>query len=395
MDPRISRINLAALASARDAFPTRNLFQAFGTPEGILRASRRELEAVEGMRPSIVQGLLAVQDPPCGEDHLARMEKEGIRILSYEEAEYPDNLRRMPDPPPVLFMKGSLLPRDEWAVAVIGSRNASAYGASLCERFVRELVFNGLCIVSGMARGIDAVAHWSSVETGGRTLGVLGTGPEIVYPKANKALFARVPEHGALLSEFLPGTLPRPENFPRRNRIISGLARGVLVVEASVRSGTMITVRMALEQGREVFAVPGDVRSSLSRGTHRLIKQGAKLVEDVEDILQEISSGHQRSDALLEGVRQKPFREEGLFMDSKASGPLQDRAGAERDGDNQEALSREAGTLLSLLNDEGLSPDVLMNRTGWTLDRIMSLLTALELLGKVKRLPGNRIARRA
>ena len=182
---------------------------------------------------------------------------------------------------------GACLPSDRGALAVIGSRKASAYGTRVCERLVRDLAAKGYCIVSGMARGIDSVAHWACIENNGRTLGVLGTGLDIAYPKQNLALFERIPLQGALISEFLPGTPARPENFPRRNRMISGLSRGVLVVEASERSGTMITVRMALEQGREVFAVPGDIRSLLSRGTHRLIKNGAKLVEGVDDILEE------------------------------------------------------------------------------------------------------------
>jgi DNA processing protein len=285
----------------------------------------------------------------------------------------------------VLFIKGHVLQEDERALAVVGSRRASAYGTAVCERLVSQLVKSGFCIVSGMARGIDTVAHWSALENGGRTVGVLGTGADVVYPRSNEALFAHVPEQGFLVSEFLPGTEARPENFPRRNRIISGLACGVLVVEASERSGTMITVRLALEQGREIFSVPGDIRSALSRGTHGLIQKGAKLVGCVEDILEEFpylfapnKDGFMPS--AIETVHGGGGGNNGsaLAMQAEASPP----------GEQEEVRA-----LLQLLDDAGTGLDSLVRRTGWRLEKLSLLLTELELSGRVKRVPGNRYAR--
>ena len=327
---------------------------------------------------------------------LTRLDQEEIRMISFEESEYPECLRRICDPPPVLFIKGRILPEDGQAIAVVGSRQASAYGVSICEHLVQELVRQGFCIVSGMARGVDAVAHWASLENQGRTMGVLGTGPDRIYPKGNAPLFQKIPRHGALLSEYLPGTPARPENFPRRNRIISGLACGVLVVEASVKSGTMITVRMALEQGREVFAVPGDIRSPLSKGTHRLIQQGAKLVEGVEDVLEELTVYHKAAPFRSTGSRpsfgsRKKGRKEqgipqheGLFSDSG----FLDETGL------RDLPSEGENLLMDMLNDQGVLIDNLIQRTGWAPSKMTAVLTQLELLGKVERLPGNRILRR-
>ncbi len=379
-DPRLASLRLAAAALRTRFFPTHALFAAFGTPEGILRAPARELAAVEGLTPSARKMLLSPPEEIPAEEGLARLERGGIRIVSFHDPEFPRRLREIPDPPPVLFVRGRLLAEDAFSVAVIGSRRASPYGLSICERIAQDLVRNGLSIVSGMARGVDAAAHWAGLEGGGRTLAVLGTGVDVAYPKSNRSLFERIPLQGAILSEFLPGTGPLRGNFPRRNRIISGMALGVLVVEAAERSGTMITVRTALEQGREVFAVPGDVRSPLSRGTHRLIKQGAKLVEGIEDVLEELPTH------VLQVLRR---------ASSPAGDPASDQgtegggAGGGR-GEGVEAAGGDGEILLGWLGDEGMDVDGLSTRTGWTSERVAAVLTELELLGRVKRLPGNR-----
>jgi DNA processing protein len=233
-----------------------------------------------------------------------------------------------------------------------------------------------------MAKGVDAAAHWAALDCDGRTLAVLGTGVDVVYPKANTRLFETILERGALLSEFLPGTGPFAKNFPRRNRIISGMALGVLVVEAAERSGTMITVRTALEQGREVFAVPGDVRSPVSRGTHRLIKQGAKLVEGIEDILEEFPFQGEGGFFLTAGVRPKDVtRPASREQECGEEGPI------------EEAGRTDKETLVGHLSDEGTCVDVLLERTGWPSEKMATLLTELELLGKVRRLPGSRYRR--
>ncbi len=376
MNPGIARLKLAGVALAGSRFPTRDVFQAFRTPEAILQACPEKLREVPGLHPETMGALIAARDEPSAADELASLEASGVRLLSFEDAEYPGNLREIPDPPPVLFVRGRVLPEDERAIAVIGSRRASAYGVSACHRLVRALVDHGFSIVSGMAKGVDAAAHWAALEREGRTLAVLGTGVDVVYPKANRQVFESILERGALLSEFLPGTEPFAKNFPRRNRIISGMALGVLVVEAAERSGTMITVRTALEQGREVFAVPGDIRSPVSRGTHRLIKEGAKLVERVEDILEEFP---------FQGAAAFALRPAVGSMDAGSAGSGDQAAGEEAAGEQE--------TLIRHLSDEGTPVEVLIERTGWPSEKMATLLTELELLGRVRRLPGSRYLR--
>ncbi len=393
MDPRISRLILAAAALGRVPFPTQNLFEAFGSPERILLAERSELESIEGMSPAIIRALVSAREQACRASQLAALEKYQVRLISFDEQEYPESLQRITDPPPVLFVKGHLLPQDRRSIAVIGSRKASSYGITICEEFVRGLAREGFSIVSGMARGIDTAAHWAAMENETRTIGVLGTGLDVIYPKANSSLFIRIPKEGALVSEFLPGTEARPMNFPRRNRIISGLVMGVLVVEAAERSGTMITVRMALEQGREVFAVPGDVRSRLSRGTHGLIKQGAKLVDNVEDILEELChiEGEGRPSSSVtwggaggDGKRcPSPWNAE---QNAQSSRPVLSSVSG------QGAVHpEEVDTVLRLLSHQGTTMEILIQRTGWRPEIMTVLLTELELLGKVKRQPGGLI----
>jgi DNA processing protein len=346
------------------------------SPEAILEASPGKLRLIPGLHPQTLHALISVRDDPTGADEIAAVEAAGVRLVSFEDAEYPGNLREIPDPPPVLFVRGRIDPEDQRAIAVIGSRKASAYGTSVCGRLVRALVAHGFSIVSGMAKGVDTAAHWAALDCDGRTLAVLGTGVDVVYPKANKRLFETILDRGALLSEFLPGTEPFAKNFPRRNRIISGMALGVLVVEAAERSGTMITVRTALEQGREVFSVPGDVRSPVSRGTHRLIKEGAKLVEGIEDILEEF-----------------PFQGEGRFsLKSRVCSGDAVRPGSQEQGAREEGEA-ERETLIGHLSDEGICVDVLIERTGWPSEKMATLLTELEVIGRVRRLPGSRYLR--
>jgi DNA processing protein len=382
LNPGIARLRLARVALERSPFPTQAVFQAFHSPEGIFEANLEELQRVRGLHPATVHALLATRGDPPDAAELGLLERGRLKLLSFEEPGYPENLREIPDPPPVLFVRGCILPKDRSAIAVIGSRKASAYGITVCRRLVQELVVRGFNIVSGMARGVDAAAHWAALDGQGRTIAVLGTGVDIIYPKGNRPVFERILEQGALVSEFLPGTQPYAQNFPRRNRIISGMALGVLVVEAAERSGTMITVRTALEQGREVFAVPGDIRSPVSRGTHRLIKQGAKLVEGIEDILEEFPAHAQES----VDTKLAP----SLTTSNRClapSGPGYRLVGEEDAGNETESL-------IGHMSDEGTHVDALIERTGWPSAKIAMLLTELELLGRVRRLPGGRYVRR-
>lgn len=218
----------------------------------------------------------------------ARAGRFGVRLLTLDDGEYPANLRFTACPPPVLYLRGRLEPEDQQALALVGTRRPSAYGLTATRLLTRELVAAGYTVVSGLARGIDAEAHVTALSAGGRTLAVLAHGLDQVYPREHRGLAERVSEHGAVVSEFPLGMDPQPANFPRRNRIISGLSQGVLVVEAGPESGALITARWAGEQGRDVFAVPGPFQSRLSRGAHALIQDGAKLVTCAEDIFREL-----------------------------------------------------------------------------------------------------------
>ncbi|MEW6006919.1 MAG: DNA-processing protein DprA [bacterium] len=216
--------------------------------------------------------------------------ENGIRIIVVEDEEYPESLKLISDPPIVLYIKGKIIPDDKLSIAIVGSRHSSSYGRNVCEMLGRELSKLGFTIVSGMARGIDTIAHRACLEAKGRTIAVLGSGLLNVYPSENKPLFEKICENGAVISEFPLDTPPFKDNFPRRNRIIAGLSLGCVVVEAKERSGALITARLAMESGREVFAVPGEITKETSKGTNKLIKEGVKPVCDVLDIIEEL--GH-------------------------------------------------------------------------------------------------------
>jgi len=221
---------------------------------------------------------------------LAQAQQANIKLLTWETADYPNYLREIPNPPPLLYLQGDLLEQDRWAVAVVGTRRLTSYGRQVTRDLVAGLVQNNITVVSGLARGIDAIAHKTAVELGGRTLAVLGSGLDAIYPADNRALAQEITQgHGAIISEYGLGIQPEAKNFPPRNRIISGLSLGVIIVEAGERSGALITTNFALEQNRDVFAVPGNINSPASQGTNKLIQEGAKLVTRVEDVLEELN----------------------------------------------------------------------------------------------------------
>jgi len=266
------------------------LIQRFGNPEKVFSASRAELSKVEGVNDNIVSVIQGYKIPKGVQEDLALARKNGVRIITFSDPNYPTLLRHIHDPPPVLYIYGRLRP-DSLNVSVVGSRNATSYGRTVTESISGDLVKRGFTVVSGMARGIDSAAHIGALAAQGETIAVLGCGLDTVYPAENKSLFHRIAESGAVISEFPFLTPPEVRNFPVRNRIISGLALGTVIVEATNKSGSLITARLAAEQGREVFAIPGSVNSFKSMGTHRLIKQGAKLVENVNDIIEELNIG--------------------------------------------------------------------------------------------------------
>lgn len=223
------------------------------------------------------------------ENEMKKLDQYGIDVLTWHDSDYPARLKEIYDYPPVLYVKGSIIDKDEWCLAVVGTRQPTVYGRQVTDEIVTELSRSRITIVSGLARGIDSVAHKSALEAGGRSIAVMGGGLDSIYPAENANLARNIIKNGALLSEYHPGMKPRPENFPRRNRIMSGISLGVLVIEAGKSSGALITANLALEQNREVFAIPGSILSPVSIGTNQLIKEGAKLVLDPLDILEELN----------------------------------------------------------------------------------------------------------
>ncbi|HEY6838595.1 MAG TPA: DNA-processing protein DprA [Geobacteraceae bacterium] len=332
----------------------RRLLERFETPERVVKASAKELATVKGIGAAVIASLASHDCRSFAERECRAIEKCGVRIVDFRSDEYPRPLLEIPDHPPFLYVKGSL--RDlEPALAVVGARRASTYGLLATERLARDLVAQGVTVVSGMARGVDAAAHRSALAAGGRTVGVLGCGIDVVYPAENRDLFKEMAETGALVSEFPMGTTPLAENFPRRNRIISGMSRGVLVVEAAENSGSLITAQYALDQGREVFAVPGNINFKTSRGTNRLIKDGAKLVEGVEDIISEL-----------------PPRETGTVASATPEFNLAPREVA----------------IYEMLTDAPLHIDDIVVKSSLGVGDIAALLLGLELKGAIIQLPG-------
>lgn len=267
----------------------KNLLDYFGNAHSAWVATERELQAA-GLDSRSTEALVTTRGSISLEEVTDRLEEEGAAVVTWEDESYPSRLRQIHSAPPLLYVKGGLLPGDEWAVSVVGTRTATAYGKQLVEEIAGDLARSGIVVVSGLARGIDSLAHRAALRAGGRTIAVLGSGIDIIYPREHRDLARKVVEQGALITEYALGTKPEAGNFPARNRVISGLSLGTLVVEAGNRSGALITADYALEQGREVFALPGNANSPKSQGTNRLIQEGAaKLVMSVEDILEELN----------------------------------------------------------------------------------------------------------
>jgi DNA processing protein len=340
------------------------LLRHFGSAESILRAGLKDLLAIPGIRESArsaILGKLTIRPP---EQEWEALNKQGVELVSLNDPDYPVNLAAIPDPPVVLFVLGRVEPRDLVSIAIVGSRAASPMGMTFTERLSAELASFGVTVVSGFALGIDSAAHRGALKGKGRTLAVLGCGLDMDYPRGNDKLKQAIRENGALMTEFPLGTPPAPGHFPMRNRIISGLSLGVVIVEAAHRSGSLITARLALEQGREVFAVPGMARHYRSVGPHKLLKQGAKLVETAEDILEEIRplirrSGEARS---ARGEEGSPPRGEFTPDEAKA---------------------------LEALDQNPQHVDDICRSLRWPAARVMAVLLSLELKGAARQLPGN------
>ena len=336
----------------------------FADPAKIFTMPRAELERVEDLRGEAIDGLVHFHQWADVDAELRRVRATGVRLVCFTDDEYPARLRTIADPPPLLYLKGTISGVDDKAVAIVGSRSASDYGRRVTRDLARGLASMGFTIVSGMARGIDGMAHETALTAGGRTIAVLGSGVERAYPPEHDKLYQRISENGAVVSELPLGTRPAAFNFPARNRLISGLALGVVVVEATEKSGSLITASLAVEQGREVFAVPGEVGASRSRGAHRLIRQGAKLVETVDDILEEIAP------QLLKG------------SGAAGAAPLSLPPHA----------SAEARNIFSLLQEGCLQVDEIIEKSRTAVARVLEILLELELQGYVRQLPGKKYA---
>lgn len=302
-------VSWIALRAAEGVGPVlfRRLLERFDSPDKALSASPGALMSVRGMTAQVATAIGGDTCRRFAEAEYHKIVNAGVRLLTFLDAEYPRRLFEIGDPPPLLYLRGTVT-FWEPAVAVVGSRRATREGLKVAERLSTELAEAGIAVVSGMARGIDTAAHRGSLAGGGVTLAVLGCGLDVVYPPENQGLADRIAEGGCIISEFPLGTQPLAEHFPRRNRIISGLSRGVLVVEAVEKSGSLITARYALDQGREVLAVPGPISSPANRGSNRLIKQGAQLVDCVDDILEAIQIDRKTQHPSLFDTASAPMR---------------------------------------------------------------------------------------
>jgi DNA processing protein len=337
---------------------SRKLLAELGSPENIFRAGLKDLLAVRGLGKQTAENIKNFRLWGFVEKQLALLERKGIRVVAYQDEGYPRVLREIEGAPIVLYMKGGYQPDDRYGIAVVGSRKHTQYGEAVAQRISGELASAGFTIISGMARGIDTLSHSAALAAGGRTIAVLGCGLDVHYPAENRGLMQKIATAGCAISEFPLGTMPNRENFPRRNRLISGLSLGVLVVEATLKSGSLITANYALEQNKEVFAVPGNITSSNSEGTNRLIRQGAKVVTGTTDIIEELAP-------LLRGFIRMQHRQTA-------------------------AISAEEEKICSALSSEARHIDLVSRETELPVSKVLDLLLSLELKGVVRQSSGKR-----
>jgi DNA processing protein len=342
------------------------LLGRFGSPDAIFNASLTSLEA-ERLPAAVAQAIHSGRPLSDAARELAQAQAAGCRLLTWDEPEYPARLREIYDPPPLLYVRGNAELLNRHVIALVGARRPTPYGNQMAERLSRDLATRGLVIASGLARGIDASAHRGALaDPTGTTIGVLGCGIDVVYPKENRKIFEEMEKRGAIISEFPMGTFPAPQNFPIRNRIIAGMSLGVVVVEGAQYSGSLITARLAMEFGREVYGVPGNATQPSSFGPNQLIKQGAKLVTSWEDVVEELPT---------------PVRAELT--------PVETATSAERTLLVEESLHANERPIYELLGtDEARHVDELVEVSGLTSSEVLATLFDLELRGVVRQLPG-------
>jgi len=347
------------------------LLRELGSPEAVFAASLTSLEACR-LPAAVAQAIHSQKPLKDAEKELAQAKQLGCRLLTWDEPEYPRLLREIYDPPPLFYVKGDAALLNRYAIAVVGTRRPTPYGNQMAERLGRDLADRGLVIVSGLARGIDSSAHKGALASPrGATVGVLGCGIDVVYPKENKKLFKQMEERGTIVTEFPIATFPAPQNFPIRNRVIAGMSLGVVVVEGAQYSGSLITARLAMESNREVCAVPGNVTQPTSFGPNHLIKQGAKLVTGWEDVVEELPTG---------------IRAELL--------PVEQPDAAERASLFEASLSETERALYALLGpDEARHVDELVETSGLNSSEVLAALFELEMKGIVRQMPGKQFVK--
>ena len=377
------------------------LRDVFGSAESALQATPDELEKVDQLSPAMRDLLQRkpIQYPLKRE--LELINEYGCQVVTLYDAAYPQCLKEIDTPPLVLYIRGELTSEDSLSLSIVGSRDAKDYGRKVSYRLSYQLAQRGLTVISGLARGIDTSAHRGALEAGGRTIAVMGSGLSFIYPATNRDLAEKIMESGALISEFPMGVKPKPRNFPRRNRIISGLTLGTVVVEASNRSGALITARLAGEQGREVFAVPGEIFSELSTGTHKLINNGAKLINTVDDLLNELppyalnriqSDGPASSmpDVETESSQELPVERSdpkpaATQPSSEVQQPIQSAPPLD--------LTPDERTIFDAIEVPSSHIDTIVRTTQLPISQVSSVLLMLELKGIVQQLPGKQFAK--
>ena len=352
----------------------RLLLENLGSPQAVFQTAHDDLIRV-GVPKITVRNLLQFKDFDAAEKELCELPRLSAKLVKWHDPEYPSNLRQIADPPPFLYARGPLLADDNRCIAIVGARAASDAGRHMARRLARELAAKGLTVVSGLARGIDSEAHIGALEGSGRTIAVMGCGIDVIYPAENRKLAESIVENGgALVTELPVGTPPSAENFPGRNRILSGFCLGVIIVEAAEKSGSLITARLALEQDREVFAVPGSPLTGKARGSNRLLREGAKLVECVEDVLEELAP------------QMAEFGKKNRKTEVPQSVQSAQAASASNAWDSEE---EEARNLLNYLKEGArLHVDALIEGSGLNAATVLKLLLDLELKGIVAQHPG-------
>jgi DNA processing protein len=367
------------------------LIEKFGTPEKIFQLNSEEIAAA-GVPRNTARSITEFRDFEAIEKELCELPNIGARLVKWSDADYPSNLRQIADPPPFLFVRGTAQLTDSNCIAVVGARAASDIGRRMAQRLGLELAAKGFTVVSGLARGIDGEAHQGALDAHGKTLAVLGCGVDVIYPAEHRKLAeAIIAGGGALISELPIGAQPLAENFPTRNRILSGLCLGVVIVEAAEKSGSLITARMALEQDRQVFAVPGSPLSGKTRGSNRLLKEGAKLVECVEDVIEELAPQMIGRPRVAERTPITPFEPvpPPPTSNTSARGEVAQLFQGSEDAKSTEGPVDSFTTILNNLKEsERLHVDSIIESSGLNAQTVLRLLLELELEGRVTQHPG-------